>query len=380
MEEIGSALKEMGVTKASRVDGLSAIFYQKFWHIIGQDVGMFCLNILNRGTSLEALNLTRIILISKKVLDVCVDVSHNAFILGQLITNNVLLAYEILNTFKHRRTWQKGFIALKLYMRKTFDRVEEAGEVFKPTKGLRQGDPLSPYLFLLWSEGLSLLMGVEQRGEILNSVKKEGCILCRTFWTNIATVQGWILISNPNSLLAHTLKAKNYPDSSFLEARLETHPSYTRKSILVAKSLLNEGGPVSDANLQSVTNLIDPNTRLWKEELINSTFDVVNVERILSIPLAQKSHDDKIAFTITRGTRNRKIYDETPSDDKEQDVTFENLVGIVNYLYQQLNEVRDTFKVNLTKCRTELQENINELANQIQMQTQVVGRLETSSN
>jgi hypothetical protein len=47
-------------------------------------------------------------------------------------------------------------------------------EEFVPSHGLRQGDPLSPYLFLLLAEGLSsMLKGVEERGDL------EGVSVCR---------------------------------------------------------------------------------------------------------------------------------------------------------------------------------------------------------
>lgn len=47
----------------------------------------------------------------------------------------------------------------------------ELSECFVPTRGLRQGDPISPYLFLLCAEGLSCLMKEKEQGGILRGVK-----------------------------------------------------------------------------------------------------------------------------------------------------------------------------------------------------------------
>jgi hypothetical protein len=46
---------------------------------------------------------------------------------------------------------------------------------FKPSRGLRQGDPLSPYLFLFVADGLSCILEHEIRSGAMHDLR-----ICRT--------------------------------------------------------------------------------------------------------------------------------------------------------------------------------------------------------
>ena len=64
-EEVVIALKQIHPTKAPSPDGMSAIFYQKYWSIVGCSVTNMVLNVLNNDLSMAYLNKTNIALIPK---------------------------------------------------------------------------------------------------------------------------------------------------------------------------------------------------------------------------------------------------------------------------------------------------------------------------
>ena len=64
-EEVAFALKQLHPSKSPGPDGMSALFFQKYWSIVGPNISNMVLNVLNSGMSLSDINRTNIALVPK---------------------------------------------------------------------------------------------------------------------------------------------------------------------------------------------------------------------------------------------------------------------------------------------------------------------------
>jgi hypothetical protein len=141
---------------------------------------------------------------------------QSAFVPGRLIIDNVLIAYESVHAMRKRKKGKNCVSAIKLDMMKAYDRVEwhylqaimlklgfsadyvrlimkcvtsvrftihangEFLPYFTPSKGLRQGDPVSPFLFLICGEGFTSLLNFDGGNYVDRGIR----VTRRSPWVN----------------------------------------------------------------------------------------------------------------------------------------------------------------------------------------------------
>jgi hypothetical protein len=163
----------------------------------------------------------------------------------------------------------------------------------------------------------------------------------RAFNMAMVAKQAWLLMAEPEKLVARIFKARYFPRSTLFDAKIGVNPSYVWRSIWKARDVLNHGcrwtvGDGKNINVMSdpwlrgkdnlwmhspqiqsmynlsVHNLLLQNSKEWDIHKIYSLFPEHVASSIINTPLIEEVHDDKLmwifenhgSYTVKSGYRN----------------------------------------------------------------------------
>ncbi|KAL0404504.1 UNVERIFIED_CONTAM: putative mitochondrial protein [Sesamum radiatum] len=140
--------------------------------------------------------------------------------------------------------------------------------------------------------------------------------------------QFWRILTEPDRLLSRVLKARYFPNTSILEAKVGYNPSFTWRSILASKEIISRGArwrvgmgtkiniwndpwiprsycfkvitpACSLRGLTTVNSLIDPVSLQWNRALVIDNSHPADSDAILSIPTSRFGEQDKLVWHHT---------------------------------------------------------------------------------
>ncbi|KAL5548874.1 hypothetical protein UlMin_004105 [Ulmus minor] len=319
-EDVKTAVFQMAPTKSPGADGMSAIFYQKFWHIVGDEI----------------------------------TAAYNA-----------IIGFECLHAIKQRKT-KKNYLALKLDMAKRLSLLlAQLSKRFLSAMKLHLGNWKSKLLSVGGREVLSksviqaILSYSMNLFKLPSTLIRELHRLCAQFWWGgepgkrrmhwctweklcshkadggmgfrdlrlfnkaILAKQAWRIHSHPTSLAARVLQGFYFHKSSFLQVKANSSSSFIWRSILWGRELYKQGltckigsgqntyiyhdcwlpragifkisSPRVLGNFDKVISLITASGS-WDSSLIRESFHKDEANAILSLPLPRRTTPDTLLW------------------------------------------------------------------------------------
>ncbi|PNX89907.1 cysteine-rich receptor-like protein kinase, partial [Trifolium pratense] len=165
LEEVRAAVWDCDSYKSPGPDGINFGFIKDFWPEMHGDIMRFISEFHRNGRLTKGLNATFIALIPKvDSPQSVISASQTAFVKGRQIIDGILIANEVVD---EARKSKKELLLFKVDFEKAYDSVDwviwmllwcECVFQLFGGSGLKNGDLLSPILFLLAAEGLHVLM------------------------------------------------------------------------------------------------------------------------------------------------------------------------------------------------------------------------------
>ncbi|XP_061359451.1 uncharacterized protein LOC133303550 [Gastrolobium bilobum] len=182
-DEVRRAFFSMKDSKAPGEDGYTAAFYKKNWEFIGEQIWRDIKYYAENPSSIEEVNGTLITLIpkvpkpmyvsqfrpislcnviykgmSKIIVDMLkltmenlVSPYQDSFVPNRQLQNNIIVAKEPVHSMGRFPDWMIGVIMASITSNRSRVLINGvASDCIVPQRGFRQGDPISPYIFVLY--------------------------------------------------------------------------------------------------------------------------------------------------------------------------------------------------------------------------------------